>query len=165
MKLHHCKAKTTAMCFSFVYFVDLLPEMIFLPQFACTNQSSSRSHVCTSLHVDAVSCHYLPIQPPTQTFHFLILWGPKTVPHQVCCRKSTKFRIFLMEACRVKFVLKNLEVDIMLRKKKGDYGLIPFSPEGSSTENFRISGTVWALSGRAGTTSEEAESRLTWNSI
>lgn len=56
-------------------------------------------------------------------------------------KKSTKFRIFLMEACRVNFVLKKLEVD-MLRKKKGDYGLIPFSPEGSSTENFRISGTV-----------------------
>lgn len=79
-------------------------------------------------------------------------------------KKSTKFWIFLMEACRVNFVLKKLEVD-MLRKKKGDYGLIPFSPEGSSTENFRISGTVWALNGRAGTTSEEAESRLTWNNI
>lgn len=57
-------------------------------------------------------------------------------------KKSTKFRIFLMEVGRVKFVLKKLEVDIMLRKKKGDYGLIAISPEGSSTENFRISGTV-----------------------
>lgn len=160
MKLHHCKAKTTAMCFLFVYFVDLLPEMIFLPQFACTNQSSSRSHVCTSLHVDAVSCHYLPIQPPTQTY----LKSKDCSTPSVLEKKSTKFKIFLMEACRVNFVLKKLEVD-MLRKKKGDYGLIPFSPEGSSTENFRISGTVWALNGRAGTTSEEAESRLTWNSI
>lgn len=57
-------------------------------------------------------------------------------------KKSTKFRIFLMEACRVNFVLKKLKKVDMLRKKKGDYGLIPFSSEGSSTENFRISGTV-----------------------